>query len=67
MNWFEHQAEIAERQIAAMVNDQKHEAYEHSLEEAVRSLMHKLDERDAEIAALRQKIQSLTKEETPSV
>lgn len=67
MNWFEHQAEIAERQIAAMVNDQKHEVYEHSLEEALRSLMHKLEERDAEIAALRQKIQFLTKEEAPSV
>jgi peptidoglycan hydrolase CwlO-like protein len=66
MNWFEEQRRIAERQIAVMVEDQKHEVYEHSLEEAVRSLMHKLDERDQEIAALRQKIQSLTKEEVTS-
>ena len=63
MNWFEHQAEIAQRQIAAMEADFRHEVYAHNLEEAVRSLMQKLDERDQEIVALRQKIDSLTKEE----
>lgn len=63
MNWFEHQAAIAHRQLAAMERDFKHEQYEHSLEEAVRGLIQKLEERDREIAALRQKIESLTKEE----
>lgn len=66
MNWFEEQRRIAERQIAAMVEDQKHEVYEHNLEEVVRSLMHKLEERDHEIATLRQKIQFSIKEEATS-
>lgn len=59
MNWFEHQVEIAERQIAAMVSDQQHEKYEHSLEETVRHLMHKLDERDKEIVRLRAEIEEI--------
>lgn len=59
MNWFKHQAEIAERQIAAMVSDQQHEAYEHSLEETVRHLMHKLEERDREIARLRAEVEEI--------
>lgn len=63
MNWFEHQTEIAHRQLAAMERDFKHEAYEHNLESALRGLIQKLEERDREIAALRQQIESLTKED----
>lgn len=63
MNWFEHQTAIAHRQLAAMERDFQHEMYEHNLEEAVRSLIQKLEDRDREIAALRHKIESLTKEE----
>lgn len=40
--------------------------YAHNLEEVVRSLMHKLEERDREIAALRKQIESLTEEESTS-
>lgn len=64
MNWFEQQASIAERQLAAMVSDHKHEVYEHNLEQTVRSLMQKLDERDQEIARLRELINNLTREES---
>lgn len=42
------------------------EWYARSLEEAVRGLMHKLEERDREIVVLRQKINSLTEEEKAS-
>jgi hypothetical protein len=63
MDWFEEQKAIAARQIAAMTSDHAHKTYEHSLEETVRSLMSKLDERDLEIARLRELITNLTKED----
>jgi transcriptional regulator of NAD metabolism len=66
MNWFDEQRAIAERLVAVMVEDHKHEVYEHNLEETVRGLMHKLEERDREIVALRNKIHTLTVKEEVS-
>lgn len=63
MNWFDEQKAIAERLVAVMVEDHKHEVYEHNLEETVRGLMTKLGERDREIAALRERLQTLTEKE----
>lgn len=60
MNFWDEQRAIAERLVAVMEQDFKHEMYEHNLEETVRGLMQKLAERDAEISRLRQ---SLPREE----
>lgn len=66
MTWFDEQRAIAERLVAVMVEDNKHEIYEHNLEEALRGLIQKLEERDKEIAALRDRIHTLTAKEEVS-